>query len=237
MTGHGHEDVRYASAEDVLRALDMNPDGAAEHLVDRAAQRAEAATRAWITRTGRPFHAERVGDPDEARSWELHDAHDAGCGRRLPATVKLDQRRILPLDPTEDDALEVRLGRDRWRPVTDDEGGQWTLDYRSGRLKLYRRLWRRVWWDDPTDRILRITYRYGPLGEDVEIDEDGVVTSVPADVQGAVASKAAAQLALNDDSQTGIPDDGQLASRGSKREGLKEEWEETTAKYSSFSTV
>ena len=141
------------------------------------------------------------------------------------------------MDPDEGDTLEVRVGRDRWRDVTDQEGRRWDLDYQIGRLHLYRRLIRRAWFDDPTKRILRITYRYGPLGEDVKVDDEGLVESVPPDVQDAVAARAAMRLALDDNTKKSMPDDGQLTDRASKRSALKEEWDDITSRYSGFSTV
>ncbi|RQG93734.1 hypothetical protein [Natrarchaeobius oligotrophus] len=228
-------DVRYASADDVLLALDKNPDSATDQLVERAEKRAAAATRTWINRTGRPFHPERVGDPDEPRSWEVHDVQDAESVQ--PVTVQLNNRRILPLDPEEGDELEVRTRRDTWRPITEDEGRKWTLNYRGRRLTIYRRRVKLTPFDDPNKRFMRITYRYGPLGEDVEIDEDGLVTSVPADVADAVAAKAASRLALDDELKRSRSNDGNLTDRSTKRSALTDEFEDTAAEYTGFSTI
>lgn len=229
-----HDSVRYASAEDVLLALNNDPDNVDERLEQRAGRRAEAATEKWISRTGRPFHPVRVGSPDEPRSWETHDVHDARSTR--PTEVLLDNRRILPLDPEEGDTIEIRTRRDSWRDITDQEGRAWTLDYRTRTLTIYRRRISLTPFDDPNKRFVRLTYRYGPLGEDVEISEDGVVESVPANVRDAVAAYAAMRLVLDDNNRRSVPDDGQLSDRGSKRSAFKEEWESTTAEYSTFST-
>lgn len=230
-----HDSVRYASAEDVLLALDKDPEDVSETLEKRARRRAEAATERWINRTSRPFHPVRVGNPDEPRSWPVFDVQDAETFE--PVRVMLDHRRILPLDPDEDDALEVRTRRDTWRDITDDEGRSWTMENRTRRLNIYRRRVKLVPFDDPNTRFLRLTYRYGPLGEGSVISEDGVVESVPADVRDAVAAYAAMRLVLDDNSLRSVPDDGQLSDRGSKRSAFKEEWEDTVSEYGGFSTV
>jgi len=227
--------VRYASADDVLLALDKDPDEVNEQLRNRAQQRAEAATEKWINRTGRPFHPVQIGNPDEPRTWEIHDSQDAETWD--PVRVMLDNRRILPLDPDEGDSLEVRTGRDDWDDITDGEGQEWVLDYRDRRLLLYRRRLNLVPFDDPNTRFVRICYRYGPLGEDVEITADDVVESVPADVTGAVAAKAAMRLVLDDELKRSMSDDGQLTDRSTKRSAFKEKWESTTAEYTGFSSL
>ncbi|WP_049986830.1 hypothetical protein [Halobellus rufus] len=228
--------VRYATAEAVIQAgMDIDPSTAAAHLTDHAKRKAAAATQSWINRTGRPFHAVRVGATDEPRSWEVHDVQHAISWH--PATVILDNARPMPLDPAEGDAIEIRESRDSWADVTDEEGDAWTMDYRRRRLRVFeRRLGVRPY-DDPNTSFVRLTYRYGPLGEEVEITEDNVVESVPPDVREAVAAKAAMKLALDDDAAASIPDDGQLTSRSTKRQALKETWENTTADYSGFSTI
>jgi len=230
-------DVRYASVEDVLLALDKDPGDfdTGDTLWTRAQKKATAATRTWINQTSRPFHPVQVGDPDEPRTWETHDVHDAETWD--PARVMLDNRKILPLEPDQGDALEVRTGRDQWRDVTDDEGDEWVLNYRTRRLLIYNRRLDLTPFDDPNTRFMRICYRYGPLGEDVTIADNGVVESAPADVNQAVAAKAASKLVLDDEIKTGVPNDGQLTDRSTKRAALKETWESTTAEYGSFSSV
>ncbi len=228
--------ARYATAEQVIAAgTDLDPDAADSALVETAKRRAAAATEKWINRTGHPFHPVRVGAVDEPQSWEVHDVHEATSWE--PVTVFLDNHDPLPLDPNEGDTLEVRTGRDAWEDITDQYGEEWTLDARQKRLRIFYRRLISPPFDDPNTRFMRVTYRYGPLGEEVEINGDGVVTSVPADVAEAVAAKAATKLALDDDAQASIPDNGQLTSRTSKREALIETWEETCAHYSSFSTL
>jgi hypothetical protein len=229
------EPIRYASADDVLLALDEAPDTAEPYLINRATKRAAAATKKWINRTGRPFHPVRVGATDEPRSWEVHDVQHAISWH--PATVTLDNARPLPLDPAEGDAIEIRNGRDSWEPVTDEEGDAWTLDYRRRRLRVFERRLGVHPYDDPNTSFVRLTYRYGPLGEEVTIDDSNVVTSVSSDVAQAVAAKAASMLALDDDALTSIPDEGQLSSRSRKREALNATYENTAAEYSGFSTL
>lgn len=230
------ETVRYASADQVIRAAtDTKASEAPDVLNTRAKSRAESATQKWINRTGRPFHPVRVGTAGEPRTWEVYDVEDAVSWR--PAVITLDNANPLPLDPAEGDAIEVRDGRDSWDDITDEEGDTWTLDYRRKRLQIYHRRIAVTPYDDPDRRFVRLTYRYGPLGEDVQIADDGLVESVPPDVAEAVAAKAATMLALDDDARASIPDDGQLTGRSTKRQALKETWKDTTAEYSGFSTV
>ncbi|ELZ96053.1 hypothetical protein C440_05667 [Haloferax mucosum ATCC BAA-1512] len=229
------DDVRYASADAVLTAAsDTDPSTAPQWERDRAKRRAVAVTKTWVTETGKAFHPVRVGDPSEPRTWPVFDVQDAVSWS--PATVLLDEQP-LPIDPAEGDALEVRDGRNSWDDVTSEEGDTWTLDYRRKRLRIYRRRFVRKPWDNPNTRFCRLTYRYGPLDDTVSMTDDGLVESVPEDVVEAVAAKAAMRLTLDDDATTGVPDDGQLTSRGSKRAALKEEWEETVANYTGFSTL
>lgn len=225
-------DVRYTTAEDVIRALDRDPNTIGDDLLARAKSRAEGATEEWIDWTGRPFHEHRIGDPDEPRTWDVYDVQDATSWS--PATVFLDNARPLPLDSTTGDAIEVRSGRDSWEDITDEEGDAWVMDYRRRRLRIYERRFQTTPWNDPNTRFVRLTYRYGPLGEDVSVTDDGVVESVPANVREAVTAKAASMLALDDDAKTSAPDNGQLTSRSSKRQALKEEFESTAATYSGF---
>jgi len=229
-------DVQYASTDEVLLALDKDPDTVRSDLRSRAEKRAKAATQKWIKRTGHPFHDVRVGNPDEPRSWEIHNGQDVSSLR--PVDLQLDNGPVMPIDPEKGDAIEVRTGRDTWEDITGQEGDEWALDYRTRRLTLYRRRFhRRVPFDDPRDRFVRLTYRHGPLGEDITIDENDVVTTVPPDVAEAVAAKAAMNLVLGDDNVTSIPDDGQLAGRSTIRSALKETWESAAADYTGFSTL
>ncbi|RDZ61365.1 hypothetical protein C5B90_19010 [Haloferax sp. Atlit-12N] len=228
------DDVRYASVEAVLTAAtDSDPSMAAQWERDRAKRRAVAATETWVRETGKAFHAVRVGDPNEPRTWPVFDVQDAVSWS--PATIILDEQP-LPIDAVEGDAIEVRDGRDSWDDITAEEGDSWTLDYRRKRLRIHHRRFARKPWDDPNTRFCRLTYRYGPLDDTVSMT-DGLVESVPEDVAEAVAAKAAMRLTLDDNSERGLPDDGQLTSRGSKRAALKEEWEDTVANYTGFSTL
>jgi hypothetical protein len=229
--------VRYATTDAVLLALDpdTDPESVPEYKRERARKRAASATEKWINRTGRAFHPVRVGSPDEPRSWEVHDVQDAMAWS--PARVLVDNARPLPLDPDKDDAIEIRGGRDQWEDVTDQEGDAWAMDYRRRRLRVFERRLAITPRDDPNTSFVRLTYRYGPLGEEVTINDEGVVESVPPDVAEAVAAKAASMLALTDDGVADIPDSGQLASRSSRSEALKAAYEDTAAEYSGFSTL
>ncbi|ELZ84456.1 hypothetical protein C453_12956 [Haloferax elongans ATCC BAA-1513] len=228
------DDVRYASVDAVLTAAtDSDPSSAQQWERDRAKRRAAAATETWINQTGKAFHEVRVGNPSDPRTWPVFDVHDAISWS--PATVILDEQP-LPIDAAQSDAVEVRDGRDSWDDITSEEGDEWTLDYRRKRLRIHRRRFSRKPWDNPNTRFCRLTYRYGPIDEDVTIT-DGLVENVPNDVAEAVAARAAMRLTLDDNAQRGVPDNGQQTSRGSKRAALKEEWEETVADYTGFSTL
>lgn len=227
-------DVRYATTDAVLLALDEDPDQAPQYLKDRAKSRVESATQKWINRTNTPFHPYRVGDPDDPRTWEVYDVHKALSWQ--PATIMLDNDP-LPIDPDEGDKIEVREGRDDWEDITSEEGDDYTIDYQRGRLRIFERRFTFLPWDDPNTRFCRLTYRHGPLNESVTVGNDGLVDGVPPDVAEAVAAKAASMLAIDDDAQTGVPDNGQLTGRSAKRQALNETWEDTAAEYGGFSTL
>ena len=227
--------VRYATTDAVLEALDLNPDTVQGSLPSRAESRVESATQDWINETGQAFHPQRVGDPAEPRTWKVYDVQDALSW--YPATIILDNDDPLPIDPAEGDTIEVRNGRDEWEDVTDEEGDSWTLDYRRKRLRIYERRFAHTPWDDPNKRFVRLTYRHGSLDYDTTVTTEGLVEGVPADVAEAVAAKAASMLALDDDAKTSSPDNGQLTNRTSKRQALLETWNSTTANYSGFSTL
>ena len=226
--------ARYATTDAVLLALDKNPDKVQQHVKDRAKSRVESATQKWINRTNKAFHPHQIGDPSDPRTWEVYDVHKALSWE--PATIMLDHDP-LPINPDEGDTIEVREGRDDWEDITNNEGNDYTLDYQRGRLRIFERRFSFLPWDDPNTRFVRLNYRHGPLNESVTVENDGLVTGVPPDVAEAVAAKAASMLAIDDDSQKGIPDDGQLSSRSSKRQALNETWEDTAAEYSGFSTL
>jgi hypothetical protein len=63
------------------------------------------------------------------------------------------------------------------------------------------------------------------------------VQYVPTDVREAVAAKAAELLALDDDAQLSIPDDGQLTDRTSRADRFRDEWEAACSQYSSVMTL
>jgi len=226
--------VRYATTDAVLLALDKNPDSVASHIKDRAKSRVESATQKWIKQTNRPFHAHRVGRESDPRTWEVYDVQDALSWH--PATIILDNSPV-PIDASEGDTIEVREDRDEWDDITSEEGDAWTLDYRRKRLRIFERRFAHTPWDDPNKRFVRLTYRHGPLDEQTTVDTDGLVDGVPPDVAEAVAAKAASMLAIDDDANISIPDNGQLTNRTSKRQALMETWESTTADYSGFSTL
>lgn len=292
--------AHYALVEDVLRKLDQNPErnqaagGNGRFDPAHLESRIRSVSREFDRATGTPHRMRRVGSPNEPRTWDYHDAR-----RKYPLRVDLNQRSIVPFDPDEGDRLEVRVGRDSWRDVTDAEGSQWTLEHSSGYLRVFRRLLRRLWWESPDDRYIRTTYRYGSLGGsfdrggetplESEIADDATTLDVadiarlppsggfaatvggeeyveveavdhetgeldvrrgvngtdatthgagatvhycPEDIRDAVAGKAAVEGVLKDDSQLGMPDDGQLTDRETKKKTFESEWDDTCARYS-----
>jgi hypothetical protein len=71
----------------------------------------------------------------------------------------------------------------------------------------------------------------------VEIATGDTVQYTPADVREAVASKATEQVIMNDDADLAVPDNGNLSSRAERAERLRDEWEQTAAKYSGVRTL
>lgn len=223
--------VRYASVQQLADALDVRVDTVDEEMFKR---RLAAATDTFVSRTGRAFHPVRIGIAAEPRTWEQHDAQNIG---RPPVTVDLKRSHVLPIDDTEGDTIEIRTGRDNYDDVTDQEGRQWSMDYERGRLTVHRLLINRAYWERPSQRYLRLTYRFGPLRTDTEVGEDGLVEGVPNDVSDAIAARAAERLALNDETSVALPDDGQLSSRGQKRDQLEREWEDAISRYADVRVV
>jgi len=143
----------------------------------------------WDARTGTPMRTIRVGSPSNPRTYSRHDAIGSNSP---PQLVGLEYGHIVPLDSDTDDVLEVRTGRDNWNDVTDERGDAWTLDNETGQLRLYRRLIRRIRFEDPAERFVRLSYRAGGLGGDrrrggqTELDgqadsDDGTLSVANAD--------------------------------------------------------
>lgn len=164
----------YCTQMDVDRKLDvLNQGFRGEGWADRVRAKIQAVSQRWDGRTGTPMRTIRVGSPATPRTYSRHDAGSTGP----PQVVGLDYGHIVPLDASADDVLEVRTGRDTWEDVTDERGDAWTLDNETGQLRLYRRLIRRIRFEDPAERFVRLSYRAGGLGGDrrrggqTELDE------------------------------------------------------------------
>ena len=70
-----------------------------------------------------------------------------------------------------------------------------------------------------------------------ELTSEVTVQYTPSDVREAVASKATEQVIMNDDADLAVPDNGNLSSRAERAERLRDQWEETAAKYSGVRTL
>lgn len=221
----------YATTDRVLKKIDKRVELVDAKEAQTVNRRVLSATEKWVNQTGRPFHARRVGSPDDPRTWEYHDARNITTSP--PVVVQLDNRNVVPVDPDKD-TLEIRVGRSTWEDITDEEGDTWVADYARGQLKLFRYLLRRVPFERSEERFLRATYRYGnadPLGE------DGVPTAVPEDVREAVASEAAAQLNYRDKTTQAVPDDGQVAQREARAEQYRAEFDRVAKRYTTVTVA
>jgi hypothetical protein len=123
--------------------------------------RASAIAAELEGRTGTAFRAVRVGNPGAPTTYEHHAADEQAD--RFENLVDLDHQHVVPLDPAVD-VLEIRTGRDTWEDVTDASGDEWVLNEVTGRLKTFRLLIDRVYFEAPDDRHVRISYRHGALG-------------------------------------------------------------------------
>jgi len=167
----------YCTQTDVDRKLDvLNQDFRGATWANRVRAKIQAVSQRWDARTGTPMRTIRVGSPANPRTYSRHDAASNGP----PQVVGLDYSHIVPLDSSAGDVLEVRTGRDNWDDVTDERGEAWTLDNETGQLRLYRRLIRRIRFEDPAERFVRLSYRVGGLGGDRrrggQTELDGAVT-------------------------------------------------------------
>lgn len=151
----------YALPADVYRKLDLNPDRLDGDTRERLRARLEAVAQEFDRATGAPRREIRVGTPDTPATWEYHDARTVGTP---PVLVDLEHDPVAPIDAAAGDTVELRTGRDTWEDVTAEAGDSFVADYERGQLKLYRFLIHRGFWERPSERFLRITYRHGTLG-------------------------------------------------------------------------
>lgn len=124
--------------------------------------RIDAVSDDFDDQTRSPLRLVRTGSPGAPETYEHVGVE--GSGKRAPLRASLAHRNVVPFDADAGDALEVRTSRDGWRDVTSLAGSKYTLDHRSGRLRLYNRLTNWIYWDVPDDRYIRATYRHGALG-------------------------------------------------------------------------
>lgn len=131
---------------------------------ERLNARIEGVEADFEARTGTALRQVRVGTPGSPATY---DHYDNKYWKQTPSAVYLDHRNILPFDSQQGDAIELRVGIDRWRDVTPDEGERWVADYKMGKLELYSRVRGQRGYRNMRDqRFIRMTYRYGALGGD-----------------------------------------------------------------------
>jgi hypothetical protein len=153
----------YALPADVVRKLDDKPDNYSDAELERFVTRSESASQEWDQTCGTPMRTVRRGAPGAPETYEHHDAEQLQS--RPPVRIDLDRDNIVPIDPQQD-TVEIRVGRDTWRDISDKEGETYIVDYKRGFLKIFRFLINRTYFQHPSERFLRISYRHGGLGGD-----------------------------------------------------------------------
>jgi len=166
----------YCTPEDIARKIDQPPGRIDADERTRFGTRARAASQRWDRETGSPSRQIRVGAADRKATWETHDSPSRSG---FPLVISLNNGDIQPLDSSAGDAIEVRTGRDSFEDITDEEGDEWVLDNRRGQLKLYRFLVRRLQFEGPDERLVRLTYRHGALGGS---RDEGAATTLSSSV-------------------------------------------------------
>lgn len=159
--------------------------------LEQVRARIDAVCADFEDETGHAYRRGRMGAPGATETYEYQDVSNRRPS--APLWASLDYRPVLPFDSASNDSLEIRTGKDSWDDVTDDLGDEFTLDNRSGRLKLYRWIINRIFWDAPDDRFLRVSYRYGALGgsqfEGGQTTLDGSIDSDDTSVSVANAAR------------------------------------------------
>lgn len=187
----------YCAIVDVERKLDTTVRNTTE-----ARRKIDAASQRWDQTTGRPMRQLRVGTAGAPATYESHNV-DRPSGRALPLKVDLNHSHIVPIDADED-VIEVRVGRDEWRDVTDERGDEWVIDNDRGQLRLFRFLISRLRFEDPSERAVRLSYRYGALGGDRNRGGQTALTSSVTDTDTTLAV----------DSVVGLPTPGAVVAIG-----------------------
>lgn len=148
-----------------LSMADLESDGyigSADDL-DRVLAAIEDAESEFDSLTRNPQREARVGVPGEPETYEQHPADL----RRNQSGIKvwLDNASVMPIDPDKGDAIEIRTGRHSWRDITARDD-RWEMNNRDGWIRFFTRLRNTFYRPAARDRILRICYRHGALGED-----------------------------------------------------------------------
>ena len=131
---------------------------------ERFRARIEGIEDQFVTDTDTALRPTRVGSVGAPATYEHHDNK---YWKHTPSTVYLDHRNIHPIDATQGDAIELRVGINQWRDITADEGERWVADYKMGKLELYSRVrGHRGYRNIRDQRFVRLTYRHGALGGD-----------------------------------------------------------------------
>jgi hypothetical protein len=155
----------YCTETDVERKLDeLDADYRGQSFTDRVRAKMQAVSQRWDSQTGTPMRTVRVGSPSTPRTYARHDT--IRRSGRKPLLIDLEYGDVVPLDASTGDVLEVRTGRNSWDGVTTEEGDGWVLDHDRGQLKLFRFLIRRLHFESPGERFVRLSYRAGGLGGD-----------------------------------------------------------------------
>jgi len=139
----------------------------------------EAAERKFDSRTGHPYREQREGSPGEPYTYEKMDAD---FWRYQDGTrVWLDHWPVVPFDSAEGDTLEIRVGRNNWKDITDQEGSLFEANWPEGELTIYAARYRGSWRNASFTNNIRVTYRYGAFGSD---PDEGGQTELTSDTTG-----------------------------------------------------
>lgn len=177
----------YALPVDVLRKFDpgvTQGDLSSESLfgnedLELVRSHIEGAERKFDERTGHPFREQRVGTPNEPATYEKKDAD---FWRYQGGTrVWLEHYPVIPLDSTQGDVLEIRVGRDNWKDITDDEGTLYEANWLDGTITIYAARYRGSWRNAAFQNNIRASYRHGAFGSD---PGEGGQTELASDTTG-----------------------------------------------------
>jgi len=194
----------YCTHLDVLRKFDpkleqsdLNNNDYIEHDDEEViTSRVEAVESDFETDTGHALRLQRVGSVGSPPTFE---SHTNKYWKYTPSQVYLEHRRVLPIDPSAGDKIELRTSKDTWKDITADEGSRWTADYRKGVLRIFSRLHpSRSLRNIRDERFVRLTYRYGALGGDQnEGGQTALTNTLAKSATGTVKVDDASRLPAN----------------------------------------